>query len=563
LAKQLKYAELLGRTKSGWFQASESEKIKLHSLPFIRKVVGYRVYFFPDEDSNRIRRRLSRVLREITGSTEIRYHWKGVPASEKILDAIRNPDNFKKIRFGSDVAEQDEHLSKYFITTSSYRRCLANEKCLVIGPKGSGKTAILKTLQGESPGGSVVITPEVFATSVLSKFVESSHKVWDENEAFVSTWIFTILVEVFKRICDDPRGGKAKSLTPIRSFLRENSEYRDVDLFSRFILRLKTIESIKIGKFDLSIKTRRLQELYSLERLYSLIPGLRRTIRDDILVLIDELDLGWDNSVHANRFISALMQAALKVQNLGLRVHVIAFVRSEIFDIVKHSLDQLDKLRSGIEEIRWDTPQLQSLVLRRIAYSLKITDNNIKLATINDIFGRSIKGWASFDYIVSRTSRRPREVLQFVREAYQIAIDSNKTQLDSDCILKAEERFSGWKIEHICSEYRCIYPGLSEVLWAFRGKGPVLGMSDIDDIFNVVRPSIEELTEWSSNSIMDITQRLYEIEFLGAERPRPRKEIPGIVSRYEFSYDRPAASVRRSNSFLIHPSYWEVLEISD
>lgn len=561
MAKNLKYAELRGHTRSRWFQASGADQHRLLSLPFVEKIVGSHIYFLPATPEQQIRNRVERILLQITNTTDVKYHWEAEPATDRLLTALKAPETFSSLNLGSDVAEQDDHLNEYFLSTPAYRRCKSHEKCLVIGPKGSGKTAILRTLQQGSPGVAVVITPEVFATSVLRKVVEDSREVWDESEAFVSTWIFSILVEVFKRVCEQPRG-KAKALQRIRTFLADHAEYHNADIFTRFILRLKSIQALKVGPYELSIKTRKLQELYSLERLYSLIPDLRATLHDDVLVLIDELDQGWDNTPHSNSFISALVQAALKVQNLGLRLHVIAFLRSEIFDLVKHSLDQLDKLRSGIEELRWEDGQLAALVTRRLAFNCHLPPDEIEVAAIHQFFDAAIRGMSGFEYLVSRTCRRPRELLQFAREAHQIAVDDGKSRIDAATILKAEEKFSRWKFDHLCSEYKYIYPKLSELLSQFRSKGPMISIAELSELVASVRSADRERgLEWLLSPTADIIQKLYDIEFLGSERPHPKKGVPGLLANYEFAYERPAASVRRSSTFMMHPVFWEHLEV--
>jgi energy-coupling factor transporter ATP-binding protein EcfA2 len=561
MKKNIRYAELRGKTRSRWLEASERDRQRVLTLPFIEKIVGYNIYFIRPYNEQVIRKRLHRVLFEQLRVVELIYHWEAEPTTNRLAHALKSPVIFSGLDFGSDVAEQDDHLESYFLSTQAYRRCRSKEKCLVIGPKGSGKTAILRTLQREASGAAVVITPEVFATSVLRKFIDDSRDVWDESEAFVSTWIFSILVEVFKRVCQEPKG-KAKSLQRIRGFLREHSEYHEADMFTRFILRLKRIEAVKIGKYELGIKTKKLQELYSLEKLYSLVPDLRRAIHDDVLVLIDELDQGWDNTSHSNKFISALMQAALKVQNLGLRVQVIAFLRSEIFDLIKYDLDQLDKLRSGIEELRWETSQLAALLVRRLAFSCKFPPSEVDLGIVNQFIDAPVRGFSGFDYIVSRTAHRPREILQFIKEVHQICIDSGVRRIDTESILRAEAQFSRWKIEHICSEYKYIFPGLSELLWQFRGRGPMLGSDDIEDIVKEFQRQVESKDlEWTKASSFDIMQILYNIEFMGTERPKENRGVPGVLSGYEYCYERPATSIRRSTTFLLHPAFWETLEL--
>lgn len=334
-------------------------------------------------------------------------------------------------------------------------------------------------------------------------------------------------------------------------------------MFTRFITYLKRIESLKIGEYEISLKTKQLQELYALEGLYELIPGLRAGLKEDIIILIDELDQGWDNTSHANRFIASLLKAATRIQRLGIRVHVVVFIRSEIFDLVKYELDQLDKLRSNIENIKWKNGDLALLLIKRIAYCFNIPINSLDISILNRLFPQPCSGMSGFNYLISRTTKRPREVLQFVRQAHEFAVESGKVSINSDAIFKAEEDFSAWKLEHLCSEYKYIYPKMSDLLWSFRGQGPILGFDDVNDIISqyIKSEDVKTTPEWAKEAAKDIIQILYSIEFLGAERPKSARKRTGILKQFEFAYKRPSANVKSVTSFMVHPSVWSVLEI--
>jgi hypothetical protein len=68
-----------------------------------------------------------------------------------------------------------------------------------------------------------------------------------------------------------------------------------------------------------------------------------------------------------------------------------------------------------------------------------------------------------FDYVLSRTSLRPREVIQFCNIALDTAAAQDQESIGADAILLAEEEFSSWKLEHLVAEQMYIYPGLNEV----------------------------------------------------------------------------------------------------
>jgi hypothetical protein len=569
MSKRLIYAELQGQSILGWLSASKREQERLISLPYIEKIVGSRLYFVQDLEYNfnekSVRSRIGLIIRQVTHSEEILYKWEDEPANDDLIAALRDKKKFQSINFGPDVAEHDADLQHYFLSTSSFRRCLDGSKCIVIGPKGSGKTAILSSLKRRMKGVVVIITPEIFATSVLKQFADKSNGVFDEVEAFTSTWIFTILIEIFKQICERP-AGKAKALHRIRAFLRENTTYQDVDIFTRYMLRLKSIEALKLGPYEFGLKTKKLQELYSLEPLYSLVPELRDALHEDVLILIDELDQGWDNSPQSVLFLSALMQAALRVQNLGLKFRVIAFVRSEIFDLLKGDLDQLDKLRSGIEEIKWGRDELAGLIVKRLAFCFKIPTDGVKNSAIGAFLDAPCHGISAFDYILSRTTYRPREVLQFVRQVHQIAVDDDASKIDLMHIKRAETSCSRWKYDHLCSEYKHIYPMLGEVIWKFRCRGPVLTRSEVEDIVASIQYELTNSTKavsWLQGDTYDIIQSLFNVDFIGVEKPLKKVGVISLMQKFEFAFQIPSSSVRRANSFLIHPAFWSALEIDD
>lgn len=569
LGTEVQWAELNGMSKASWLQLTRRRQESiLAKLTFVKRWDGAHIFFDRPYPVDFVGPQVKQFLEALIGSADITFFSSAAlvarRAAERFEAVIVDPSKFRSLSFGADVAERDTDLLEYFISTKAFERASNGAASVVIGPKGSGKTAILKALQSKwGERNTIVITPEVFATSMLRQVVESHEGVWEEDQAFTSTWIFTILVEVFKRLSANPRGVPAPTLKKLRTFLRDNASYQELDLFTRFIGYLRRIEAVKVGPYELTVKTRLLQELYSLSSLYEIVPSLR-VAGGEVFILLDELDQGWDNSPHANRFVASLLQAAIKIQSLGLKAHVIAFLRSEIFDLIKEHLDQLDKLRSSIEIIKWSDGEFADLIVKRIAHSLSFSHSRTgyEIAIVSALFDGNFQGMNGFFYVLSRTSFRPREVLQFVSHAHRIAIETGQTPISADTLFKAEEDFSFWKLEHVCSEYAHIYPKLKDLLGAFRAEGPII--SDVH-VLSVIdrycRQIGDERPLWAHIPHQDILQILYDIEFVGIPRPQPAKNRSGMVAQYEFAYERRAANLRSISSFLIHPAFWSVLEI--
>jgi hypothetical protein len=566
--REISKIELVGDTRTAWHRLPFTWRQDLLAFPFVTKASGHWIHIAPGHPPDYVLQALDRELRRLIGKSPDRVvHFTPDPPLARLKQGWGNPGTFKALSFGADVAEEETHLAEYFVATDTYRRAGAGEKSVIIGAKGTGKSAIMRALaeldSSDKRWHAIVITPETFATSVLQRFVDDSKGIDDEQEAFASAWIFTILFDVFKRTCQQASGGSKKALRRIEQFLLDHAQYKDSDLFTRFVHRLSRIEAVKVGPWELGVKTKELQRLYSMEDLYSLVPDLRTALNEDILVLIDELDKGWTNTDHSNHFIASLMRAAIRVQSLGLRIRVIAFLRSEIFDLVKGSLDHLDKLRSGIEHLQWSRNGLAALVVRRVAFSMGLATQEIDPDFVGTMFPDAIGGLAGFDYLLSRTTMRPREVLQFVRLAHQRAVTTGASAMTRQSLLWAAEEFSHWKREHLCSEYRLVMPRLREVLDSFQRKGPILSKAEVFAILGQYREEFgESAPAWVQAPAVEVLQRLFQIEFLGIERVAPASGS-SILARFDFATTRPTATGRGAEQFLIHPAFWFALEIPD
>ena len=67
---------------------------------------------------------------------------KTVKIEDLFFERLKSDSYYTDLDLGSDVAEHEKDLAKYFIRTRSYYDVLEGKKRLIVGPKGSGKSAI-------------------------------------------------------------------------------------------------------------------------------------------------------------------------------------------------------------------------------------------------------------------------------------------------------------------------------------------------------------------------------------------------------------------------------------
>lgn len=104
----------------------------------------------------------------------------------------------------------------------------------------------------------------------------------------------------------------------IYRYIRDHHANDSASKLSALVSYLKRMEGLKIGKYEASVKTRELEKLYKLEEIHHLLPGLREIANQRrIIVLVDELDRGWDSAEDAQAFLAGLFQACLSVNSLA------------------------------------------------------------------------------------------------------------------------------------------------------------------------------------------------------------------------------------------------------
>ena len=131
------------------------------------------------------------------------------------------------------------------------------------------------------------------------------------------------------------------------------------------------MEGIKLGKYEASIRARELEKLYKLEEIHALVPSLREIASHKrIVVLVDELDRGWDSSEDARAFVAGLFQACISVNMIHKNLRVYMSLRQELYDDIPELYDDAQKYRDLIETIQWSEASLLKLMAKRIRHSL-------------------------------------------------------------------------------------------------------------------------------------------------------------------------------------------------
>lgn len=445
--------------------------------------------------------------------------------------------------FGSVAAEDDAVLS-YFLTTDAVSRIGSNSVFLVLGRKGSGKTALVRYFaEGEGPTLSKSVSLRGYPWPVHAGRVDRGAS---EIEAYVASWRYLIAVElgslVLTRVADHDMPNAAKALT---TFFKEN--YGGVRPSLGDVLRPPKLRLSQFS-FEPEVLGNKLGSV-SLERndmglgreLGALTDALLRAVKDlaailrlpPLLLHFDELDQGLIAlDAERQRMLIGLILAARSVRqdcrDAPAPVNPAVYLRSDLWDDLQFS-DKNKITQTAALTLEWDSASLNQLINVRLKAKLNAQASWDRVATASLMRGSQAK----WDHALARTFLRPRDVIQFLNAALEQAKRRSDDPLvfENEDIVNARDRYSAYLKSELDDEIVPHWPQWEDALQA---------CSAISTITFTREQFVQEYDKRRSreNAIQpdEALRLLYEFSVLGYER---RSGYGG--TSWVFQYTSPEA----------------------
>lgn len=480
------------------------------------------------------------------------------------------------LNFGAPAAERDisRGLRDYFVESETFRRVEGRQKFIILGNRGSGKSAIFQIVaERERARGTLVIdlAPEDYSYEMLSSVMKQEKQgSWAKQGAYAAAWKFLIYVLIMKRLTSQGPKLKTGAAGRIYTYLRDHHEGEQTNPIALLLSYLKRIEGLKVGGFEASLKSKELLKLYRLEEIDQLLPAIHELCaRRKVLVLVDELDRGWDASEDAQAFVAGLFQAAVSINAPSKDLRVIISLRQELYDSIPSLYEDAQKYRDVMEVVQWDEPMLMELVSKRIRYSVPVLSGQDSESSWNAVFAETLdyRKNKSFNYIVDRTLYRPREIIQFCTDSLEEARREKVWPINYPVISRAELTYSGDRAKDIAAEYRYQSPGLISVFEVFRGRAYSFTRDELDLLclgiatgeFGVGRDAEWVLTQ-EPEFLIDL---LWRIGFLRAQAVGGVKALRRSGSTYLGPHQVANLNLKTIARFQVHPMFRSYLGMKE
>ena len=470
--------------------------------------------------------------------------------------------DLQKIDLGKDEAEQDSRLREYFLKTSNYENAFNGIKTIIIGRKGSGKSAIFSLLKDElDEAGTIVIpiTPDQYSWSALKDYKEAGIL---PIQAHTNAWKLTLLASVIWKLNETGNVSHNSKLVNYYKYLKDSFVPEKDNLFFNLVDKAKNLISgiktqwISFEWNDANIIATPLRVTEEIKTLLINEWPLGKQIR----ILIDRLDDSWDASDESQNLIIGLLKAANEINTtFNEKIIVTVFLRSDIYDNL--FFDDQDKLRQYEETLFWNNDDLKAVICERVRVSLDLTEENNEVVWNNLFSEKLYRSKASAEkYIIDRTFKRPRDIISFVRFAIDVAIRNTKCVIEpQDTRTAEEENYSQSKYKDLIIEYKKQITYVKDLLDSFSGSLHKLSKDDLLKRLNnlIISKGINQSPE------QILRYQLYVWGVIGVKRQGRAGVKQRGGARFYYYYDDPSINPLAFDDYFIHPSLRHYLNISE
>ena len=527
----------------------------------------------------------------------------------------------KSFQIGSPDAETDEYVLNAFINIDNLDEILdsKNQKSILLGRTGSGKSAIIKYIKSTQEN-VCSIEPEAMSLRFLSnstilRYFNSIDV--NLNLFYKVLWKHVFIVELLKMFFDES-GNSIKQKTFFdRIKDRITKDKKDFSKKNRAIKYMETwsndfwqqtemlvksfeeniqkkfadsvsldIETVKLGLTDEKFRSEsfiyeaknKAESIISNSQVIELL-DIIEIMKTDLFnnhqkkyyILIDDLDKGWvEDSVRLD-LIGAMIDVIKEFRQLT-GVKIIISLRENLNEIVflkhEHKGLQREKLKPLYSYLLWNKEELKGLVDKRLKI-LSEDQLNIKEAFYEERRGHK-KG---FDYILNRTFYRPRDIISFLN--HMIENSNNNTNFTNDIISKAEPSYSLDRFQALEDEWFENYGKISHICDFLKGSSNGFQLKSINeekfaDIYleekykDFFRGDLKKaVNDWKIDLInfqsflKKVIYILYRIGIIGVKK--------GANFQTAFYYTKEVliekVDIANSSKFYIHPSLYSYFKV--
>jgi hypothetical protein len=466
---------------------------------------------------------------------------------------------------GDPAAENEAtQLDSYFLETEQFRLTLNGDLNIILGRKGSGKTAIFlqarDKVRADKSNIVVDLAPEGFQLIKLKELIFEQLSHGTRKEFIAAYWEYIVWLEIAYKLLEKDQPRVRQDSRILEAYERLKAIYEErVDSSGDFALRLSDLTSHIIERYYKEVSTNLSTDPISSRTLETIYGSEIRAVRDEVLrylklkgivcLLFDNLDRFWTPTGFADidtLIIIGLVECLQDIRKRFARSKIdfqwTIFLRSDVFEFVVHGMADYGKLATA--SIEWtDREMLLQMFERRILHGFPDKKPSFK-AVWDEVSTPTVDAKPTLDFLLDASLMRPRYLIRLFETARRRAVTLGRKKIEEADYKNAVEELAFQVLEDFDRELTDIVPDAKNLLFELSLLGERTSLSQLRQVIQtkvgkptLVEPVIDILIWAGCIGILTQSDTVY-ISDCGFKRP----------------YIRTLMSNDRSQSIVFHPT---------
>lgn len=492
------------------------------------------------------------------------------------LKERRERTELQNVNFGEAIAEHESNnIYKYYVDTYHTQQLIKNEYNIVVGRKGSGKTATLyylkEDLERDVRNHVILIKPINFEVDGLISLMEESNNDFEKGYLVETIWKFLIYSEIsnhlYLKTKNKPLYALSSKEESFIQFIEENEAVFLTDFSTRLEEQIKSLRASNIKDIgagnnnEFRLKVSELLHQDSIHKMREFFGDLIQK-NHKLVILIDNLDKSWRKDAKINilsKYLLGLLGVSgrifrelsfIKSSGTEIDFHLTIFLRSDIFKQMITFAREPDKIE--VSRLKWEDPEILFRIIEDRFIQLSKGEYDTK-----DLWEKfmtsSVEGISTKDFIMSCIFPRPRDIINFFKTCKDIAISRGHTIIEEKDILEAYNDYSNWVFKSVLVENGVTHKQMEEFMYELMAHSVILTKDEIEEKMRASNiPIIDE------NDVERFIDHLVNLTIIGRETEK---------MKFSYEYDvnnakkiKVLASKFNSNRFQIHKALVPYLE---
>lgn len=479
------------------------------------------------------------------------------------------------LAIGDPMAENEfQTLGDYYIQTNEFNRACRGEVNLVVGRKGTGKTALFSQVRDQKRINKdnivVDLKPEGYQLLKLSEEVLDWLAVGAKHHLVTTLWEYLLYAEICHKVLEKDQERHLRDHRLYDGYIELHKLYTEIEHVAEgdFSERLLTLSASIVQEFETSYKkkggltltTDEITGLIHSGNIRELRESLSAYLRhkDEIWLLFDNLDKGWTS--HGPRtgditILRCLIDAARKIQREmsrdQLEFHAIVFVRNDVYQLLMDETTDFGKETRA--DLDWRDPDTLRTMIR-----MRLIQNGFRNdASFDEVWNAvcvsHIDGEETSQFMIERSLMRPRNFLKLFGACRGFAVNLQHEKIQAEDIQKGLNAYSNDLLIDADQEITDIEPKAHRVIYQFLGENSEFSNEDLRILLDVNKLSPDEI-DW-------VIEFLLYYGILGL---RYADDDPQYI--YDVGYNMEILKTRvRKNlnaiTYTFNPAFWPALHI--